>query len=131
MDRLVATIVGIFENEPIDIYVNPTYLPPVIAPQYDALWTPQRVQRVIAAAAKNGIAIEISNTHRLPKPDFIRAAKEAGVKFTFGTNNAGPELRRLEYCAEMVDQCDLTWRDMWTPKPPGQKPIQLRKPAAP
>lgn len=126
MDRLVDTIVVIFEQEPIDIYVNPTYLPRVIAEQYDTLWTPARVQRVIAAAAEHGIAIEISNTHRLPKPDFIRAAKQAGIKFTFGTNNAGPELRRLEYCAEMVEQCGLTWRDMWIPKPDGQKPIQLR-----
>jgi hypothetical protein len=127
MERLVATIEGICANEPIDIYVNPTYLPAVIADKYDALWTPERVQRVIDAAAKNGIAIEISNTHRLPKPDFIRLAKQAGVKFTFGTNNSGPELRRLEYCLEMVEQCGLTWQDMWTPKPDGQKPIQVRR----
>ena len=31
MDLLVRTTVEILNNEPIDIYVNPTYLPEVIA----------------------------------------------------------------------------------------------------
>ncbi len=35
MDTLVERTVGILENEPIDIYVNPTYLPSAIAKDYD------------------------------------------------------------------------------------------------
>jgi len=50
MDHLVNTIVGILDHEPVDIYVNPTFLPDVIAAEYDALWTPERKQRVIDAA---------------------------------------------------------------------------------
>ena len=46
-------IVKILDTEPIDIYVNPTFLPDVIAAEYDALWTPERMDRVIAAAARN------------------------------------------------------------------------------
>ena len=53
------------------------------------------------------------------------------MKFTFGTNNSGPELRRLEYCLEMVEQCGLTWQDLWTPKPDGQKPIQVGRARSP
>ena len=34
MDMLVEKTVGILENEPIDIYVNPTFLPEVIAGDY-------------------------------------------------------------------------------------------------
>jgi hypothetical protein len=37
--RLVEKAVGILETEPIDIYVNPTFLPAAIAPMYDSLWT--------------------------------------------------------------------------------------------
>ena len=59
--------------------------------EYDALWTPERVKRVIDAAARNGVAIEISNRLKLPKADFIRQAKQAGVKFT-----RRHEQRRLE-----------------------------------
>lgn len=127
MERLVETIVGILDREPIDIYVNPTYLPDVIASRYDQLWTAPRVKRVIAAAAANGVAIEISNRLRLPKADFIKQAKRSGIKFTFGTNNADRSLGRPEYALEMIRQCGLTPQDMWNPKPDGQKPVQVRK----
>jgi hypothetical protein len=127
MERLVRTIEEILDNEPIDIYVNPTFLPDVIAGEYDQLWTPQRVRRVIAAAARNGVAIEISNRYRLPKPSLIKQAKQAGIKFTFGTNNGDRELGKLEYCLQMVRECGLTAEDMWSPKPDGQKPVQVKK----
>jgi len=127
MELLVRTIVGILNDEPIDIYVNPTYLPGVIAKEYDQLWTQERTQKIIDAAAANGVAIEINSNLRLPKADFIRRAKRAGVKFTFGTNNGGRELGRLEYSLEMARECGLTWQDMWLPKLDGQKPVQVRK----
>jgi hypothetical protein len=115
MERLVQTIEQIMANEPIDIYVNPTFLPEVIAAEYDTLWTEARKQRVINAAAKNRIAIEISSRYQLPKADFIRAAKKAGIKFTLGTNNPGREILRNEYGLRMIQECGLTWQDMWTP----------------
>jgi hypothetical protein len=126
MELLVQTIENILSNEPIDIYVNPTYLPDALAAEYDELWTPARVGRVIDAAARNGVAIEISNRLRLPKPAFIKQAKLAGVKFTFGTNNVDRKLGRSEYGLEMIEQCSLTPQDFWMPKPDGQKPVQVR-----
>jgi hypothetical protein len=126
MELLVETIVHILREEPIDIYVNPTYLPDVLAAEYDELWTPPRQKRVIDAAAKNGVAIEISNRLHLPKPAFIKQAKRAGIKFTFGTNNVDHNLGRLEYGLEMIRECSLTPQDLWMPKPDGRKPIQLR-----
>jgi hypothetical protein len=126
MELLVRTIEGILRHEPIDIYANPTYLPAVLAKDYDRLWTPERQRRVLRAAAENGVAIEISNRLRLPKPEFIKAAKAAGIRFTLGTNNGDRELGREEYGLEMIRQCGLTWQDMWMPKPEGQKPIQVK-----
>jgi hypothetical protein len=127
MELLVRTIVGILDDEPIDIYVNPTYLPDVLAAEYDELWTPARLGRVIDAAARNGVAIEISNRLRLPKPAFIKQAKQAGVKFTFGANNVDHNLGRSEYGIEMIKECGLTPQDFWMPKPDGRKPVQVRK----
>lgn len=126
MERYVGVIVGILEREPIDIYVNPTVLPAILKDRYDELWTAARQARVIAAAKQSGVAIEINARHRLPKADFIRAAKAAGVKFSFGTNNADRELGRLEYCLEMIDACGLTPADMFAPKADGSKPVQVR-----
>jgi hypothetical protein len=127
MDRLVKAIETILEREPIDFYANPTYLPEVLAKDYDRLWTPARQRRVVAALARHGVALEINATLRLPRPPLIKMAKEAGVKFTFGTNNADRTLGRLDYCLRMVEECALTPDDLWAPKPDGQKPIQVRK----
>jgi len=126
VDLLTKTIVGILRDEPIDIYVNPTYLPEVIANDYDQLWTPARQTQIIKAAVANGVAIEINNGLRLPKAAFIKQAKEAGVKFTFGSNNLNAKFGRLEYCMEMIKECGLTAGDMWKPAAAGQKPVERR-----
>ncbi len=126
MEMYVDRILGVLNNEPIDIYVNPTFLPDCIASEYDQLWTPERMQRVIDAARKNAVAIEINTRYRIPSPAFIKRAKAAGIKFSLGTNNADSNLGRLEYGLEMVRECGLTWKDMFMPKPDGQKPIQRR-----
>ncbi|MCL5096845.1 MAG: hypothetical protein M1608_04835 [Candidatus Omnitrophica bacterium] len=127
MDMLVRRIQSIMNDEPIDIYVNPTFLPECIAGEYDRLWTPERMQKVVDAAAKNGIAIEINARYYLPSPAFIKLAKKAGVKFTFGTNNGDRDVGGLGYCLDMVKECGLTAQDMFMPKPDGQKPVQVRK----
>ncbi len=126
MEMFVSRIVGILNHEPIDIHANPTFLPDVIAHDYDRLWTPERMQRVIEAAKANDVAIEINNRYRIPSAAFIQRAKSAGVKFSFGTNNGDPNLGRIEYALEMVKQCGLTWQDIFMPKPDGQKAAQRK-----
>ncbi|HLJ45159.1 MAG TPA: family 16 glycoside hydrolase [Bryobacteraceae bacterium] len=116
MDVLVNRILTILGTEPIDIYVNPTYVPDVIAHMYDELWTPERMHKVIEAAKKRDIAIEINNRYKIPKAPFIRLAKQAGVRFSFGTNNDTRELGRLEYPIQMVKECGLGWQDIFVPR---------------
>ncbi len=113
MDMLVNKITGIMENEPVDIYVNATYIPEVIQDRYDALWTPERMDAVINAAVRNHIAIEISARYRIPSPAFIKRARAAGVKFTMGTNNVDKNLGFLEYCMDMIQECGLAPEDFW------------------
>jgi hypothetical protein len=116
MEQLVDRIVKIVTTEPIDIYVNPTYLPPEIADRYDELWTGERIDRVVAALAESGVALEINNRNRIPRPLFLKKARDAGVKFTFGTNNGGAgDLGRMDYAIEMAGELGLTPGDMWIP----------------
>ncbi len=125
MEMYVKRIVGVM-HEPIDIYANATFLPDQIAGEYDALWTTERMQKVIEAAVKYDVAIEINNRYKIPSGTFIKMAKSAGAKFSFGTNNADAKLGRLEYPIAMVKQCGLTWQDIFVPKPDGLKPIQAK-----
>jgi hypothetical protein len=116
MDMLVDRAVKILSDEPVNIYVNPTFLPSQIAKEYDQLWTEERMKKVIAAAADHGIAIEINARYRLPSAAFLKLAKAAGCKFTFGTNNGGRDVGRLDYCFQVVKEVGLQWQDMWVPK---------------
>jgi histidinol phosphatase-like PHP family hydrolase len=116
MDMLVEKTVGILESEPIDIYVNPTFLPEAIGDDYDTLWTEARMKKVIGAAVANDVAIEINGRYRLPSEHFLRLAKEAGARFTFGTNNAGADdLGDWSYPLEMQRALELGWEDMFVP----------------
>jgi histidinol phosphatase-like PHP family hydrolase len=101
-------------------------LPEIIAHDYDRLWTPERMQRVIDAARSNDVAIEINNRYRIPSAAFIQRAKAAGVKFSFGTNNSDPNLGRMEYALAMVKQCGLAPGDIFLPKPDGKKAAQRK-----
>jgi 3-keto-disaccharide hydrolase len=126
MEMYVTRILSILNHEPIDIHANPTFLPASIAADYDELWTPERRAKVIEAAKRNGVAIEINNTYKIPSATFIKEAKQAGVKFSFGTNNSNKNIGRLEYSIAMVKECGLTWQDIFVPKPDGEKPVQKR-----
>jgi Domain of Unknown Function (DUF1080) len=126
MDMYVDRIVGVM-REPIDIYANPTFLPRQIASGYETLWTSERRQKVITAAIENNVAIEINNRYKIPSASFIKEAKAAGAKFSFGTNNADANLGRLEYPIQMVRECGLVWQDIFVPRPNGQKRILAGK----
>ncbi len=127
MDTLVDRAVGILESEPVDIYVNPTFLPDVIAKDYETLWTDARRKRVIAAAKANNVAIEINSRYKLPSQSFIEMAKAEGCKFSFGTNNAGAaDLRRSEYGLQMIDACKLRAQDFFVPGAFGPRAIERK-----
>jgi histidinol phosphatase-like PHP family hydrolase len=126
MDRYVDFHLQMMAVEPIDILANPTFLPQCLAKEHDALWTTARMQKVIDAAVKHGVAIEINSLYRLPRIGFLETAKAAGVKFSFGSNIRGPEVGKLDYCLEMVGKLGLGREDLFVPAPAGQKPIQRR-----
>ena len=116
MEYLVKTLVKILNTEPINIYVNPTFLPAQMQDRYDSFWTPARMDEVIQTAKRNNIAIEINNRYRIPSAAFISRAKKAGVKFTIGTNNLDTNFSRADYAIEIINKCGLTEKDFYKPK---------------
>jgi hypothetical protein len=126
MEQLVSKIEAIFSQEPVNIYVNPTLLPPALMPEYDQLWTPDRIARVIKVLKENNITLEINARYKVPHAVLIKEAKKAGLKFSFGTNNAAAELGQLEYCLQMLEECALTPEDMFLPPLHEQKPVLIK-----
>jgi histidinol phosphatase-like PHP family hydrolase len=128
MDHFVDWHVEVMTREPFDILANTTWLPAGMLEEWDLYWTPPRMKKVIDAALKYGIALEISSSYKLPKLPFLKLAKAAGAKFSFGSNGRYPNMGKLDYSFEMAQQLDLKPADMFTPAPDGQKAVQRRKP---
>ncbi len=126
MDRYVDWHVEIMTKEPIDILANVSWLPQPLASDYDAFWTDARIRKVLDVALKYGVAIEISSGFELPKLHFLQMAKEAGLKFTFGSNGRYPKMGLLDYSVRLARQLGLKSSDMFTPAPDGQKAVQRR-----
>ncbi len=116
MDMIVDKAVGVITGEPIDIYVNPCFLPTAMLADYDALWTDTRIKRVVDALATSGVALEVNARYRIPNAKIIRAAMDAGVKLAFGTNNGDPAIGKLEYSFEMMDECGIRAEHMFFPR---------------
>jgi len=127
MDRYVDWHVEIMAREPVDIFANLTWLPGGMLERWELYWTPPRMKRVIDAALKYGVALEISSHLGLPKLPFLKLAKAAGVKFSFGSNGRYPSMGKLGYCLEMARRLDLKPANMFQPAPDGQKAFQRRK----
>lgn len=105
-------IENILKYEPISIFARPTYLPVNFGRYYDVLWTNERVQRIIRLAKERDIAFEISTPMHVPKKEIIIEAKNAGLKFTFGTNARNFDAGKLHYGLRMVEECGLGSEDM-------------------
>ena len=114
MDLIVQKIVDVMQ-EPMDVYVNPNFLPDVMNDRYDEFWTDERMDKVIDALVKTEKALEINHRYEIPNKAFILKAKDAGLKFTFGTNNAEGDFGKMEYCIKMKEECGLTAEDMYKP----------------
>ena len=127
MERYVDWYVEIMATQPIDVLANVSWLPAGMGEQWETFWTLARMQKVIEAALKYRVALEISSRYKLPKLPFLKLAKAAGAKFTFGSNGRYPDMGKLDYCLLMGEQLELKATDMFQPAPEGQKAVQRRK----
>lgn len=109
--------VRLIESEPVDILADDARRPELNA---------EEAARLIAAAAKHGVAFEIGTQRSALTGDFIRQAKAAGVKFTIGssertsTANWGDWTRALALQRESA----LGWKDIYMP---GHFPTRAQK----
>ena len=126
MDRYTDFHVQVMAREPLDILANPTYLPVQLAKDYDALWTPARIDRIVDAAVGHGVAIEINSGACIPSLAVLKRAQRAGAKFSFGSNIHGLDVGKLDYSLKMARELALKPADLFVPAPPGQKPIERR-----
>jgi hypothetical protein len=115
MERYMAYSLEILTKEPINIFGWPLFLPVCIARDYYTLWTQDRMQRLISAGKARNIAFEINDMSHTPHEEFIRIAKEQGLKFTFGSDSRNSNAGRLAYCKQVAKKCGLKADDFYVP----------------
>lgn len=127
MERYVKWNVEVIEKEPLDIFSHPTWLPTPLDKSYDMLWTPERMKPIISALKRTDTAVEIDSAYNIPGMPFLAMAKDAGLKFSFGSNSGARGVRGIDFCIERARALGLTKNDIFTPAPRGRKPIERRK----
>ena len=115
MERYMAYSLEILAKEPINIFGWPLFLPVCIARDYYTLWTQDRMQQLISAAKSRNIAFEINDMSHTPHEEFIKMAKDQGLKFTFGSDSRNNNAGRLVYCKQIARKCGLKADDFYTP----------------
>lgn len=103
-------------NEPLNIFGWPLFLPVCIARDYYTLWTEERMQKILEALKRKNLAVEINDTAHTPHEKFIGMAKERGLKFTFGSDTRDQKAGRLDYCKYVAKRCNLKNEDFFLPK---------------
>jgi len=115
MDNYVKLIVETLNKKNIDVWSSATVLPESLAKDYKTLWTKNRMTKVIEAARQNNVAIEISNTLRLPDIEFLKLAKEKGCRFANEGIYVNNKMIEPIYFMTVIDQCKLDYKDIYIP----------------
>ena len=99
-------------NEPITILANPTYLPNKIVHRYDDFWTEDRMGKLIDAAVKNSVALEIQAGTNFPNKKFIELAMKKGAKITIGRNNHDDRPNELKRSLDWLEELNVKPENM-------------------
>jgi histidinol phosphatase-like PHP family hydrolase len=111
MEALVRNLCEMVTTLPIQIAAHSTLLPAALFDlehDVEAWWTEEREDRYIEALLEGGVAIEISNRYRLPHDRFLRKARQAGARFSLGSDGHHlHQVARLEWATAAAERAGV------------------------
>lgn len=120
MEHMVSNLCDLVAAMPIEIVAHSTFMPAALLEIEDdvhAWWTEAREDRFIDAVVANGVALEISNRYRLPHDRLLRKAKQAGARFTLGSDgHRASQIARLDWSIETARRVGIGEGDMFVPR---------------
>jgi histidinol phosphatase-like PHP family hydrolase len=121
MDAMVDNLCEMVRTMPIHIAAHSTLTPPALyALEADvhAWWTEEREDRWVDAVVASGVALEISNRYRLPHDRLLVKAREAGARFSLGSDgHTERQVARLDWAAQTARRVGVTDRQLFIPEP--------------
>lgn len=119
MEVMVANLCGLVAGMPIEIVAHPTFMPSALLTIEDdvhAWWTEEREDRLIDAVVTHGVALEISNRYRLPHDRLLEKARQAGARFSLGSDgHRSPQIARLDWAVETARRVGIGSGDLFVP----------------
>lgn len=123
MEIITANLCDMVRTMPIEIAAHSTLLPPALTRlegDVHAWWTDAREDRYVDALAESGVALEISNRYRLPHDRLLAKARQAGVRFSLGSDGHAPhQVAALDWAAETARRVGVTDRELFVPERKG------------
>ncbi len=108
VDAYTQTLLAALAGGALGIIAHPTYLPYYLQDRYDEIWDKGRTEKVWAAAAEAGVALEISGRWLVPQPGPLQLASDMGLNFTLGSDAHRPEeILKLEYPLAMIKKFNI------------------------
>ncbi len=109
-------------HTPLDILAHPTYLPAPLADRYDEIWERRRCERLWAAAAEQGVAVEISGRWLVPRPAQLQLALEMGLSFAVGSDaHDATALFEVAYPLAMLERFHIPEERIFLPANRGRR----------
>ncbi|MBW3630522.1 MAG: hypothetical protein KY464_14655 [Gemmatimonadetes bacterium] len=120
MEHMVANLCDLVRDMPVDIIAHSTFMPAAFLttdPDPDVWWTEEREDRYVEALASSTVALEISNRYRLPHDRVLRKAKQAGVRFSLGSDgHTREQVAQLGWAVETATRIGITDADLFVPE---------------
>jgi histidinol phosphatase-like PHP family hydrolase len=120
MDIMVANLCELVRTMPVQIVAHSTLTPPALFALEDdveAWWTEPREDRYVEALAASTVALEISNRYRLPHDRLLVKARQAGVRFSLGSDgHTARQVARLDWAEQTARRVGVTERDLFVPE---------------
>lgn len=120
MEVMVHNLCDMVASMPIDIAAHSTFVPlalTAIEREAEAWWTPEREDRFIEAAIGARVALEISNRYRLPHQRFLMKARQAGARFTLGSDaHHVHQVARLDWAIDAAVAAGIGDGDLFVPE---------------
>jgi histidinol phosphatase-like PHP family hydrolase len=120
MELLSLNLCDMVRTMPIQIAAHSTFIPAALVrldADPEAWWTDEREDRYVDALAESGVALEISNRYRLPHDRLLVKAREAGVRFSLGSDgHSERQVAALDWAAETARRVGVTDRELFVPE---------------
>lgn len=120
MEIMVDNLCELVRVMPIHIAAHSTFMPAAFTAlerDVHAWWTDEREDRFVDALREGGVAMEISNRYRLPHDRLLVKAREAGVRFSLGSDgHSAKQVAELGWAAETARRVGIAEGQMFAPE---------------